>query len=81
MLIAIKDDLRIEVTVLGQEVKISMPEMKDVLILWTPWIKQEERLAESYLQSQYIQNPYSALINYFQNKGWEIEVNGQNNTN
>ena len=75
MLIAIKDDLRIEVTVLGHEVKISMPEMEDVLILWAPWIKYEERSAELYLKSQYIQNPYSALKNYFQNKGWEIEGN------
>jgi len=79
MLIAIKDDLRIEVTVFGQEVKIYMPEMDDVLVLWTPWIKQEERLAAMYLQSQYIQNPYSALKNYFQNKGWEIEANGLSN--
>jgi hypothetical protein len=77
MLIAIKDDLRIEVTVLGQEVKIYMPEMEDVLILWAPWIKQEEKLAEGYLNSQYIQNPYSALKNYFENKGWEIHSNGQ----
>ena len=79
MLIAVKDDLRIEVTVFGQEVKISMPEMEDVLILWTQWIKQEEKLAEGYLKSQYIQNPYSALKNYFQNKGWEIHNNEQNN--
>jgi hypothetical protein len=79
MLVAVKDDLRIQVSVLGQEVKINMPEMEDVLILWTSWIKQEERLAEIYLQSQYIQNPYSALKNYFQNKGWEIEINGQSN--
>ena len=79
MLVAVKDDLRIEVTVLGQEVKIYMPEMEDVLVLWASWIKQEERLAEVYLKSQYIQNPYSALKNYFQNKGWEIEVIGQNN--
>ena len=76
MLIATKDDLRIEVTVLRQEVKISMPEMEDVLILWTSWIKQEQVLAELYLKSQYIQNPYSALKNYFQNKGWEIHSNG-----
>jgi hypothetical protein len=81
MLIAIKDDLRIEVTVLGQEVKICMPEMEDVLILWSPWIKHEERQAEVYLKSQYIQNPYSALKNYFENKGWEIHSNGQNNNN
>jgi hypothetical protein len=79
MLVAVKDDLRIQVSVLGQEVKIYMPEMEDVLVLWTSWIKQEERLAEIYLQSQYIQNPYSALKNYFQNKGWEIEINGQSN--
>ena len=81
MLIAVKDDLRIEVTVLGHEVKISILEMEDVLILWKPWIKQEERSAEVYLKSQYIQNPYSALKSYFQNKGWEIQSNGQSSQN
>jgi hypothetical protein len=74
MLIAIKDDLRIDITVLGKEVKIYMPEMEEVLILWRPWIKHEERQAEGYLKSQFIQNPYSALKNYFQNKGWEVKV-------
>lgn len=78
MLVAVKDDLRIEVSILEQEVRIFMPEMEDVLILWKSWIKQEERLAELYLKSQFIQNPYSALKNYFQNKGWEIHANGQN---
>ena len=72
MLTAVKDDLWIEVTVLGHEVKINMPGMEDVLVLWNSWIKQEERLAELYLKSEYIQNPYSALKNYFQNRGWEI---------
>jgi hypothetical protein len=81
MLVAKKDDLRIEITIREEQVEINMPGMEDVLVLWNQWIKKEERLAEGYLRSQYIQNPYSALENYFQNKGWEIQANGQNHTN
>jgi hypothetical protein len=40
MLLAAKDDLKIQVTVLDQKVNIAMPEMEDVIVLWTPWIKQ-----------------------------------------
>jgi hypothetical protein len=73
MLIAVKDNLKIEITVFGQEVKIEMPEMNDVIILWSNWIKQEEDLAETFLKSQYIQNPYPALKDYFEDKGWEVK--------
>jgi hypothetical protein len=73
MLIAAKDDLKIQVAVLNQKVNIAMPEMEDVIVLWTSWIKQEEELAELFLKSQYVQNPYPILKNYFQEKGWHIE--------
>ena len=73
MLLAAKDDLKIQVTVLDQKVNIAMPEMEDVIVLWTPWIKQEEKLAELFLKSQYVQNPYPVLKNYFHEKGWTTE--------
>jgi hypothetical protein len=73
MLLAAKDDLKIQVTVLDQKVNIAIPEMEDVIVLWTPWIKQEEKLAELFLKSQYVQNPYPVLKNYFREKGWVTE--------
>lgn len=73
MFIAAKDDLKIEVTVSGQQVKIEIPGMEDVIILWNSWIKQEERLAEIFLRTQYVQNPYPILKDYFLAKGWKIE--------
>jgi hypothetical protein len=73
MLIAAKDDLKIQVTVLDQKVNITMPEMEDVIVLWTAWIKQEEKLAELFLKSQYLRNPYPVLRRYFQEKGWATE--------
>jgi hypothetical protein len=73
MLLAAKDDLKIQVTVLDQKVNIAIPEMEDVIILWTPWIRQEEKLAELFLKSQYVQNPYPVLKNYFPEKGWVTE--------
>ena len=73
MLIAVKDDLEIKITVFGQQVKIEMPGMEDVIMLWNNWIKQEEHLAETFLKSQYIHNPYSALKDYFKDKGWQVK--------
>jgi hypothetical protein len=73
MLVAQKDDLKIEVLVLGQNVSISMPGMEDVLILWNNWIKREEQLAESFIRSQFVQNPYTTLVRYFRENGWQID--------
>ena len=76
MLVAVKDDLKIQVKVFDQKVNIEMPEMEEVIFLWHPWIKHEERLAETFLQSQLVQNPYPALKDYFEEKGWDIEQCG-----
>jgi hypothetical protein len=73
MIVVVKDDLKMQVTVFDERVSIAMPEMEDVIILWSAWIRQEEKLAEIFLKSQYVQNPYPALKNYFQEKGWEIK--------
>jgi hypothetical protein len=73
MIVAVKDDLKIQVTVADKKVNIEMPEMEDVLVLWNKWIQQEERMAESFLRSQYESNPYCALKDYFLGKGWYIE--------
>jgi hypothetical protein len=73
MLVARKDDLRIEVLVSGQKVLISMPGMEDVLFLWNSWIKREEQLAESVIRSQFVQNPYAILVRYFSANGWHID--------
>jgi hypothetical protein len=72
MIVAKKDDLEIEVTVMGQKVNIEMPSMQDILFLWEGWIKQEEILAEKFLRSQYNEDPYPVLVNYLENNGWEI---------
>ena len=72
MLVALKDHLKIQVTVSDQEVNIDMPDMEDIIFLWDQWIQHEERLAEMFLKSQYIQNPYVALKEHFKNRGWEI---------
>ena len=47
--------------------------MTDVIILWMPWIEHEEALAEAYLKSEYIAEPYPVLRDYFREKGWEID--------
>lgn len=72
MLVALKDDLKIEIRVSEHRVFIEMPEMLDVIELWNSWIKYEERQAEIFLQSQYVMNPYAVLKNYFQERGWQI---------
>lgn len=73
MIVAVKDDLEIEVTVEGQKVNIEMPSMQDILFLWEGWIRQEETSAEKFLKNQYVPNPYPVLVNYFENQGWEIK--------
>ena len=79
MLVAIKDDLTIQVTVFDHKVNIAMPGMEDIIWLWNSWIQDEERSAEKYLRSQYIENPYPLLSDYFEKKGWEItEIRHQN---
>ena len=51
MIVAVKDHLLIEVKVLDEKVNITLPEMVDVIWLWNDWIRQEENLAESFLES------------------------------
>lgn len=73
MIIAVKDHLEIEVTIKGEKVKIDMPSMEDVMVLWDSWIKQEEILAERFLKARPEINPYPVLVSYFQENGWEIK--------
>ena len=73
MIVAVKDDLEIEVTVKGQKVNIEMPSMQDILFLWEGWIKQEERLAERFLKNHGVPNPYPVLVNYLEDHGWEVK--------
>lgn len=73
MIIAKKDDLEIEVTVVGEKVNIEMPAMQDILFLWEGWIKQEELLAERHLKMQDTTNKYGVLANYLADNGWEIK--------
>lgn len=72
MIIAKKDDLEIQVAVMGQKVNIEMPTMQDVLFLWESWIRQEEILAEKFLRSQHSGDPYPVLAGYLKDNGWEI---------
>jgi hypothetical protein len=73
MIVAVKDHLLIEVKVLDEKVNITLPEMVDVIWLWNDWIRQEENLAESFLESHDKENYYPELANYLRNNGWEIE--------
>lgn len=73
MLLAVKDHLKIQVSVLDKKVNIELHDMDEVLILWESWIRQEERLAEIHLSNQASHNPYPALEDYFTERGWRIE--------
>ncbi len=73
MIVAIKDHLKIEVKVMDEKVNITMPDMQDVLWLWQEWIRQEENLADNFLQTHEEENYYPELANYLRDKGWEIE--------
>ena len=72
MIVAVKDDLQIEVTVEGKKVNIELPEMRDVIFLWESWIEQEEVSAENFLRTYEVANPYPLLTDYFKTNGWDI---------
>jgi hypothetical protein len=73
MIVAVKDHLKIHLKVKAEKVNITMPDMTDVIWLWDEWIKQEEKLAESFLEVHEEKDYYHQLANYLTKKGWEIE--------
>jgi hypothetical protein len=73
MIIAVKDHLKIHLKVKAEKVNITMPEMTDVIWLWDEWIKQEEKLAENFLELHESKDYYPQLANYLKRNGWEIE--------
>lgn len=76
MIVAIKDDLQIEITLEDKKVKIHMPDMQDILFLWESWIRQEEVLAENFLKNQASKDPYHLLLVYLKANGWDIIKTG-----
>ena len=76
MIVAVKDDLQIEVTVEGEKVNIELPDMRDVIFLWESWIEQEKISAENFLRTHELNNPYRLLADYFKTNGWEVIESG-----
>ena len=72
MIVAVKDDLQIEITLQGGKVNIQLPDMQEVIFLWESWIEQEAVSAENFLETKGLNNPYSLLVGYFQDNGWDI---------
>lgn len=73
MIVAIKDHLKIHLQVRAEKVNITMPEMDDVIWLWNDWIREEEKLAQNFLEIHQGEDYYNQLAHYLKRTGWEIE--------
>lgn len=79
MIVAVKDELQIKVSVDEEhKVNIEMPDMEEVIFLWESWISQEKISVEKLLKTRLTKDPYPLLIDYLEANGWEIVQTGFN---